>query len=313
MTHYKNHTIEVQDTGDVSPVIIGSITDASAPIEQDIQSDSTAGTYYPQQIQVVNQKPVFRFTTLDIPKVVTAFGLIGRDVTSAAGKIGVCMYQALYNNSAISAGSTHRRLVFDNSYNMIRRISVSHRQDAQAECESMAIWDKTNNPVVIGENVALPTLPVSPGRWTIASVAIGSKTITCNVQVDIDFGITAEMFGCDSDIWDTHLNLDDIKPRINITSLDPSNFGASQVPLIGLAGTHANTVIKLRKRITTGLASFVTDATAEHITITAAGILQVTEAMNASGNKQGQTSLELHCTYDGTNAPLVFDTAAVLT
>lgn len=312
MAHYKNHTIEVQDDGDSSAVIIGSLTEASAPIEQDVQSDSTAGTYYPQQVMVANQRPAFRFTTPDIPKTVAAFGTIGRDVVSGTGKIGVCMYQAKYNNSAISAGSTHRRLIFDQSYNMISRISVAHRQDAMAQCESMALWDGTNNPVTIGESVALPTLPASPGRWTLASIEVGGVTISCNVQLDIDFGISSELFGCDSDPWDTHLNLDDIKPRISITSLDPTNFAAAKVPLLGLAGTHANTTIYLRKRSSSGLATFVADGTAEHIKITAAGVLLVNEAMNASGNQQGQTQLEMHCTYDGTNAPIVFDTASAI-
>jgi len=313
MTHYKNHTIEVQDAADSAAVIIGSLLDASVPIEQDVQSDSVAGTFYPQQIQVVNQKPAFRFNTLDIPKVVTAFGVTGRTVVSDTGKIGVAMYQAQYANSSLVAGSSHRRLIFNESYSMISRISVSHRQDARAECSSMAIWDGTNNPVVIGTAVALPTLPASAGRWTTGAVSIGGVDITCNIQLDIDFGISTDLFGCDSDIWDTHLNLDDIKPKISITSLDPLNFGDSTVPLIGLAGTHANTTIYLRKRTTSGLASFVADATAEHIKITAAGILLVNEAMSASGNKQGQAQLQMTCSYDGTNTPLVFDTASAIT
>lgn len=313
MTHYKNHTVEVQDDADSSAVIISSLLDASAPIDQEVQSDSVAGTYYPEQISTVSQKPMFRFTTLDLPKVITAFGLIGRDVVSGSGKVGVAMYQAKYNNAAISAGSTHRRLVFNKSYNMIRTLTVSHRQDARASCESMSIYDGTNAPVVIGTNVALPTLPASSGRWTIGSVSVGGVAISCNVQLDIDFGVSAEMFGCDSDIWDTHLNLSDIKPKISITSLDPTGFSAAGVPLIGLAGTHANTTIYLRKRVTTGLASFVADATAEHIKITADGVLHVVEAMSASGNQQGQMRLEMTCRYDGTNAPLVFDVASVIT
>lgn len=313
MTHYKNHTIEVQDAADGSATIIGSILDASAPIEQDVQSDSVAGTFYPQQVQVVNQKPAFRFNTLDIPKVIAAFGVTGKTIVSDTGKVGVAMYQAKYANSALVAGSNHRRLIFDESYAMVSRISVSHRQDARAECSAMAIWDGTNNPIVIGTAVALPTLPASAGRWTIGKVTIGGVLITCNIQVDIDFGITTDLFGCDSDIWDTHLNLDDIKPKISITSLDVENFGAATVPLIGLAGTHANTTIYLRKRTTSGLASFVGDATAEHIKITAAGILLCNEAMSASGNKQGQAQLEMTCTYDGTNTPLVFNTASAIT
>jgi hypothetical protein len=314
MTHYKNHTVEVQDNADGAAVIISSIPEASQVNDITVQSDSVAGTYYPEQISTVAQKQMFRYSSFDIPKVIDAFGLIGRDVISGSGKIGVAQYQAKYNNATISAGSTHRRLIFSKSYNMIRTISVSHRQDARAQCESMAIYDGTNNPMTFGENVALPTLPASSGRWTLAAISIGGVAIPCNVQLDIDFGITVESFGCDSDVWDTHLNLDDIKPKISITSLDPSIFKTSAgVPLIGLAGTHANTEIYLRKRVTSGLASFVADVTAEHVKITADGVLHVVEGMNASGNQKGQTRLEMTCRFDGTNAPLVFDTSSAIT
>lgn len=314
MTHYKNHTVEVQDDADGSAVIISSIPEASNVNDNTVQSDSVAGTHYPEQISTVGQKQMFRFSSFDLPKVIDAFGLIGRDIVSGSGKVGVAMYQAKYNNATISAGSTHRRLIFNKSYNMIRSISVSHRQDARVQAESMAIYDGTNNPLVFGETVALPTLPASSGRWTLAAMTIGGVAIPCNVQLDIDFGISVESFGCDSDVWDTHLNLDDIKPKISITSLDPTIFKTtSGVPLIGLAGTHANTEIYLRKRTTSGLASFVADATAEHIKITADGVLHVTEGMSASGNQKGQTRLEMTCRFDGTNAPLVFDTTSAIT
>jgi len=314
MTHYKNHTVEVQDNADGSALIISSIPEASNPNEVDVQSDSVAGTIYPEQISTVGQKQMFRFSTFDIPKVIDAFGLIGRDVVSGSGKVGVALYQAKYNNATISAGSTHRRLIFNKSYNSIRTISVSHRQDARAQCESMAIYDGTNNPLAFGETVALPSVPASSGRWTIGAITIGGVDIPCNVQLDIDFGINLESFGCDSDVWDTHLNLDDIKPKISITSLDPTIFKASSgVPLIGLQGTHANTAIYLRKRVTSGLASFVADVTAEHIKITAEGVVHVTEGINASGNQKGQTRLEMWCRFDGTNAPLVFDTTSAIT
>lgn len=314
MAHYKNHSIEVQDAADGSAIIIGSLIDASAPIEQETISDATAGTFYPEHISVVSQKPSFRYSTFDLPKVIGKFGMIGKDITKDTGKIGVALYQALYNNATVAAGSNHRRLVFSESYNYINRISVSHRQDARAECVSLAVYDGTNNPVIIGASVALPTLPASPGRWTIGKIVVDEVEILCKTQVDIEFGINVEQFGCDSDVWDTHLDVADIQPRIVITSLDPANFkDSSGVPLAGLAGAHADTTIYLRKRTPTGLGTFVDDATAEHIKITAAGTLQVSEAHNASGNGKATMQMILPLRFDGTNAPMVFDTASAIT
>jgi hypothetical protein len=312
MTHYTNHSISVQDNADSAAVIIGSLVNCSAPIDQEVQANATAGRFYPEQITIASQKPRMTFSTYDLPKVLTAFGLVGRRITDGASKPGIALYQAQYADSALVSGSNHRRLRFSESYAMIRRISVSHRQDAMAEVEAIALWDGTNNPVIPEATQALPTLPASSGRWTLGDVEVGGISIGCNIQVDFDFGVNVEAFGCDSDIWDTHLNINQIVSRITITSLQPQGFATSgAVPLTGLIGTHANTTFYLRKRLAQG-AGFVADATEEHIAITASGVLLVSDAHNAQANQRAQMSLQMECDYDGTNAPFTFDTTAAL-
>lgn len=308
MAHYTNHSISIQDNADSSAVIIGSLTNVSAPNQQDIQYSETGGTYYPEHVSVASISPRSSFTSFDLPKLINKLGLIGATLTEGVGKPGFAIYQAKYNNSVISAGSTHRRLRYALSYAKINRLSVSHRQDANVECEAMAIYDESSAPVLIETSQALPTLPSSPGRWTIGPATINSVPVNCITDLEVDFGVNATLFGCDSDIYDTHLNLDSIQPKIRFTVLDPEMFGSSTVPLIGLASTHANCSIVLRKRLASQ-AGFVANATAEHIEITANGTLQVTEAHGASGNQRAQTTLELSCTWDGTNAPVIFDTA----
>jgi hypothetical protein len=311
MTHYTNHSVGVQDNADSAAVIIGSLLSVSAPIDQEVQATATGGIAYPEQITIASQKPRLTYSTLDLPKVLTAFGLVGRRVTGGSGKVGVALYQAKYNDSALVSGANHRRLRFDESYNMIRRITVSHRQDAQAEVESIALWDGTNDPVIPEGSITLPTLPVSAGRWTLGDVVVGSESLGCNIQVDFDFGINVEAFGCDSDLYDTHLNVNQIISRITITSLQPEGFDDGVVPLEGLVGTHANTSFYLRKRLARG-AGYVANATEEHIRITASGVLLVSDAHSAQGNSRAQASFQMECDYDGTNAPFVFDTTSAL-
>jgi hypothetical protein len=308
MTHYTNHSIHVQDDADGSAIVIGSLISCDAPIENEIQSDATGGRFYPEQITVASQKPMINASTYDLPKVIDAFGVVGRKIIQGAAKPGVALSQAQYNDSSLVAGSTHRRLRFAESYTKINRISASHRQDATIDFTSMALWDGTNLPVVPEGSVALPTLPSSPGRWTLHSVVVDEITIDCNIQVEIDFGVAAQTFGCDSDLYDTHLEILEIKPRITITGLTPNAFFTSGgVPLAGLVGAHADTKIILRKRLA-NQAGFVADATAEHISITAAGILLVSNAHTGQGNQRAQISYTMDCVWDGTNVPIVFDT-----
>lgn len=311
MSHYTNHSIQIQDNADASALTIGSLSQVDTPIENDVQYSETAGTYYPENVSIAAIKPSASFTSFDLPKLWAAFGLIGRSVVEGVGKVGFAIYQAKYNDSAISGGSTHRRLVFPKSYTKINRISVAHQQDATIDVESMAIFNLTEAPLQVEAAVPLPALPANPGRWTLGEISIGGVSIGCNVNLEIDFGVTAEMFGCDSDLYDSHLNLNSIQPKITITSLDPTGFADAVVPLIGKQATHGNTSIKLRKRLQ-GQAGFVAGATAEHIEITAEGILNVTNAHAASGNQRAQLALQLSCRYDGTNAPIIIDTAATL-
>jgi len=171
----------------------------------------------------------------------------------------------------------------------------------------VAIWDGTNLPVLVEASQALPTLPASSGRWTIASVTFDEIAISCLTQLDIDFGFSVDPFGCDSDVYDTHFHVNQIAPMINLTTLDPANFAAAKVTLAGLIGAHTDVTIVLRKR-TANQASFVADDDDEWIGITAAGVLLVTEAHNATGNQKAQASFRIETAFDGTNAPLVFDT-----
>lgn len=307
MTHYTNHSVVVQDTADSAAVVIGSLTQVSAPIDTEVLKDQTGGRFYPEQITIASVKPRLTFNTYDLPKAIDGFGLTGRLLQDAVSKPGIALIQQKHNNGSVASGSVHRRLRMPRSHARINRLTVSHRQDAQAECEAVALWDGTNDPLEIEGSQALPTLPASQGRWTLHSVVVESATIECNIQVDIDFGIQIDAFGCDSDLFDTHLHLNQIAPMINITSLDPENFADAKAKLTGLVGTQVNSKIVLRKR-TPSQASFVADATAEHISINFAGVIVPVDVHNASANQKAQSTFRIETAWDGTNAPLVFDT-----
>lgn len=309
MTHYKNHSIVVQDDADVSSVIIGSLTQVSVPIDSEVLKEETGGKAFVDQISIVSQKPRCSFTTFDLPKVITAFGLNGRYVVDGTAKPGFAVMQAQYSNGGVLvSGSNHRRLRFPESYNRINRISVSHRQDATVEAESVAIWDSTNDPIMIEGTQPLPTLPASPGRWTIESLRVGTIDILCNIQVDLDFGISVDAFGCDDEIYDTHVDVTQIAPMVTITSLDPENFADAKVLLEGLVGTQANSRLILRDRVA-HQAAYKANGSGTHIKIDFAGVLLATDAHNASGNSKAQSTFRMEVAHDGTNAPFVFNSA----
>lgn len=310
MTHYANHSISIQDTADSSATIVGSLTQVGAPIENEVLKEQTGGRYYPEQITVASQKPRMTFNSFDLPKLIDGLGLTGRLLQDGVSKPGIALYQAKYDNGVLASGSVHRRLRFARSHTRINRISISHRQDAQVEVESVALWDGTNDPTQIEISQALPTLPSTPGRWTIGNLVVGGVSIGCKIQIDIDLGIQVDAFACDSSVWDDHFHINQIAPTITVTTLDPTNFASAAVILKGLIGTQANSSLYLRKR-TASQASFVANATAEHIKINFAGVILPNDVHNASANQKAQASFKIETAWDGTNAPLVFTTANI--
>ena len=70
--------------------------------------------------------------------------------------------------------------------------------------------------------------------------------------------------------------------------------------------THANTNIQFRKR---DVAGFVINSTAEHIKVTAAGIAFARQVYTAGGAATGTAVIGINTIDDGTNNPLVWDTA----
>ncbi|MEM7558571.1 MAG: hypothetical protein AAF394_05570 [Planctomycetota bacterium] len=311
--HYQNHSIEIQDDADASAVILGSLGSCSAPIDNNWDQSSTSGTAYSEDVSLVGQSIKLSGDTFDLPKAFTHIGLTGRRLAEAVGppaKVGLALYQARYLDSQLQAGSVHRRLRYALSYLRMGRISVSHQQSASVDFEAMAIYDGTNKPIIPETGVALPTLPGNPGRWTLGKVVISdgteSVTINCKTQLDIDFGVSAPTFGCESEPWDQGLNVSAIQPSINMTTFEIDKFQdvANQLQLAGLLNTNANSAYYLRKRLP-GRAGFVPDATAEHIRLDISGSSAITNAHSGGPNQPATMGLQTVCASDGVNAPIV--------
>ena len=164
--------------------------------------------------------------------------------------------------------------------------------------------DKATYPIVATGTQAAPTGLAGGERWTIASVVVAGKTLACNLSVNIDLGVEVVKEGCNSDIYDRSVRINAIKPVIRIRGKDIASFLATEIPIDGIASTHATTEIFLRKR-TQSVAGFVADATAEHIKITADGAAHWTTLHDGTGNGRLESELQIDCRHDGTNVPVV--------
>lgn len=174
--------------------------------------------------------------------------------------------------------------------------------------------DGAAHPLVIADNVALPTLVVANVEHTLGALSLGPSggavVFDCAQSLAIDFGNGAQTRGCGSDIFDKHLEQPGIKSIVTLTGLSATAFGAAGVPPVGLKVEHAGTALYLRKR-DEGV-GFVSDVTAEHIKITVDGVAVVTQH-TGQGTAAAEVTLQIYCGWDGTNAPIVIDTASAIT
>lgn len=292
-------------------VLIGGITQLDVPTGTEVRSEPTSGDPYPSHQAIVAQRPRANFTTHHIARALDATGLVGIPLKSVTN-FGLRLYAAKYaEGSTPASGSNHLRWTIREGVLVPRRLSVSHQGDATLTYEVLVTYDGTNAPIVATDSVELPTGLVDDERFTLGAVTVGGVPLPQVTGFDIDFGLGAETEGSNSDVWDTHSSIRTVRPMLTLRGIDATWFKDSVIPLVGRAGTHANTAIYLRKRTDDG-ATFVDGATAEHIKYTACGLAYVDQIFSAQTNQPGEPAVMMPLRYDGTNYPLVVDTTSAL-
>lgn len=157
-------------------------------------------------------------------------------------------------------------------------------------------------------SVALPTVDAAfkNTMWALGKVVVGGTTIDRVTSVTISYNHAIIKPITVGSIWPLEVHVTKVSPTISITTEDVSLVEPGLITTSGLAVTHANTNIQFRKRDGTG---FKTDVTAEHIKLTAAGIAFARQAYTAGGAATGTSVIGINTIDDGSNNPLVWNTA----
>lgn len=310
---YNNYGVKIDpDSFATVAVIMGGITRVGLRIGSQVVAMPTSGEAYARFLALYGQKVNPSFETLNVAKGLTNCALSGLKISAATVGTGLTLYAQKIAEGAIrTAGANHDSWNFKEGLLYPTSLSCDHQGDARLQYDCHATWDGTNNPVVIAANVALPTAPPDAERYTLGAVTLGGILFTQQVGITLNFGLKCNTEGADSDIWDTFAWIEEVQPTITLSGIDKKWFDATMVPLTGLALTHANTKIYLRKRAAGG--TFVADGTAEHVKFTLAGMATVEDGWQGTGGGKGTVTLKLDTQYDGTNLPLVINPASTIT
>lgn len=300
MTIYAPHSVQLVGA---SSVVIGSITSISAPRNNDVSAEATAGSPFPRFTNIRSMRPMVNITTRNIA---AALGLVGS--TSLSIKSGgtytalELYYAALDDCGRPAAGSVHRKLSFDLGCLVPRVLSCSAGQDAELTLEFMALSsDGATSPLTVSGSQALPTLPTDE-RFTIGPMTLESNDITRLQQLSVDFGNSVTSHQLDSSIYPTHVSVDSQVARVTWSGMGLDDFDDT-IPEGGLSITHANTEIWFRQR-QSGTDALFADTALKHLLLTADGLAMVDEPISATNNSPGVLQGSVTCEYDGTNAPI---------
>lgn len=312
MPSHSRHAVILDTAAEgVSPVTLGATIRLMARLAAEVSRIRTTGEIYPRHIAINSLAPDAEIESYALQDWLDEIALTGKAITADGDNDGLELYFQKFDEDAGPAGSGHRVLTMKKGLIVPDSISVSHQQDATIKYRALIVWDGTNLPIVVGDSATLPSTPNDNERFTIGPVTFGGVAITQVTQININFGVIARVLGEDSDVYPTRVEIRGIEPTISITTTDATIMKTGGVPLNGLACTHANTAIYLRKRAQSA-AHFVADATAEHLKFTAYGIATCETADEQGGDEPASATITLPCAFDGTNTPLTIDTTSAL-
>lgn len=299
------------DTG--SDVLISGITTQGLSTNTQVDQEPTSGEVYNRWLSITGMDPNGRFATYHLATALASIGLGGLSIGSLATGLALWLQKHLEGGSR-TAGANHRKYLMTEGIVIPRTLSVAHgpNQHATVTYEIIPTWDGINDPIQIFESQNLPTAEADDERFALGPMTIGNKSLAQFRSFEIDFAINAVAEGGDSDIFPTYISIESIMPVLRFRGIDPEWMKSTNIPLAGLACTHANTILYLRKRADAG--TFELDGVAEHIKLTADGLAHIEEAVDATGSGATETSLVLPLRWDGTgNAPLTINTASAIT
>ncbi len=290
---------------------LGGISAYSLGSGSQVMNESSSGFYYPEHPSLTGQLPVGSFTTLQIARALGLCGLTGTSIDGLAS--GLKYYLRKHaEGSTRTAGSAHHKYTIRGGLVYPATLTCDHQGNATLTYNVIVTYDGTNVPIVLTTSQALPAVQSDDEQFTLGTFKIGNVDFTAIKSMSLNFGINAVSEGADSEIWDRYVSIEDIKPSLTLTGIDPDWFAAAAIPLLGLKGTKAQTIFYLRKRAIGGT-SWVADGTSEHIKFEGANLATVDDMIQVTGQDASGITINVPFYYDGTNAPLVIDTTSAIT
>lgn len=275
--------------------VLSGLSSLSANTNPEITAPVTIGSQFPQFAILRGMKPQINFQTEAILAVLTAIGVKGLNLATA----GVCQANFVNLTDGVPDvdGSAY---TMAQGYIMPRALQVAHQQSATLDVQVLArSTDGTSAPMVTGA-ATIGALLRNNIQHTLKSAKFGAIILDDLTNIQIEFGVNAQVLATNSDIYPKHIMIDGgITPKITITTYDVTKIAG--ITLEAKRGTHADSSIVLRQYDADGVG--YDDGTGD-IEITMSG-LAVVQTHSAQGNQVSSATIEITADWDGTNSPIL--------
>jgi hypothetical protein len=298
-TNY-THTI---DQVELDATAIGGLTRGSARAGITVHREGSSGDPHARHQSITERKPVASWESYALKSWLSAVGLAGKEIDSLTSGLKLYLKKVEHGGTR-ATGSNHIKYTITSGIILPRRLTVRHRQPGSISYDALVTYDGANAVIQKTESAALPGSLTDDQRYALGPITWAGQSYVGVKELDLDFGLTEILEGADSDIDDTEAAIADVKPEITLRGINPKWFGASYVPIGGLALGHATTSIYLRRYKAGG--EIWANGQAKHVKMTVAGLAFLEDVFSADHNRPAETALKIPLEYDGTNAQIVF-------
>ena len=298
------------DTVGAGDVFIDQITDFNVDTAINEILEGADGMVDPTFVAVQSQSPKVGFTSTKLATALAKCGISGLAISADADEDGAeFWFQKVAEGGTRTSGSNHLKMTMKKGLLVPRSLSAPNDGIANLTFEALAVYDLTNDPIVIATSQSLEGTPVVDELFTCGPVEINGVALAGIQEITIDFGITELIEGADGQVWPTFVGIMTRRPVITIRTLDVlslNTFGLS-----GKAQGATDSKIYLRKIAEGG--TRVADATEEHISFAIDEGRIMVNTISGGHDAPQMSEVKITPSYDGSNDIMVINTATAIT
>lgn len=269
------------------------------------------GELYDRVLALAGFQPMVQFTTKNIGAILDLVGLAGQCVGSGQSITSVdAIYRRTADCSSALGSTPHIQDRCSHGLLILNALNMPRKQDATISCTLYALSVSGNAPLIRTDGVALPST-ISSAQYEMGLPFFGGVAFPECTGLALNFGLNVDLDSALGLIWPTLVSVQTIRPTLAIDDRDLSQITNSIMAAGYVATTHNNTLLQLIKRANSSV--FQDFETSVHTALTMDGMITPNEIAGVQPNQRSTHSMNLTARYDGTNAPVVFDTTAEYT